>query len=147
MLTERPPSIDFSIQTVDKLAVVAAVKVLIVDDHDLFAESVQAFLSTEDEVDVVGRAANGEEATRLAAVTHPDVVLMDISMPVMDGFVAAKEVVREAPEARILFLTGSNAPADVAKARAVGGIGYVTKEKIASELVEAIVDAGRPEAA
>ena len=120
-----------------------AVKVLIVDDHDLFAESVQAFLSTEEQIDVVGRASNGEEATRLAAATHPDVVLMDISMPVMDGFSAAEEVAREAPDTRILFLTGSNAPADIAKARAVGGIGYVTKEKIASELVEAIVGAGR----
>jgi len=126
---------------------VAAVKVLIVDDHDLFAESVQAFLSTEEEIDVVGRASNGEEATRLAAVTRPDVVLMDISMPVMDGFSAAEQVAQTAPDTRILFLTGSNSPADVAKARAVGGIGYVTKEKIASELVEAIVDAGRSEAA
>ena len=125
----------------------AAVKVLIVDDHDLFAESVQAFLSTEEQIDVVGRASNGEEATKLAAVTRPDVVLMDISMPVMDGFDAAEEVAREAPETRILFLTGSNAPADIAKARAAGGVGYVTKEKIASELVEAIVGAGRSEAA
>jgi len=124
-----------------------ALKVLIVDDHDLFAESLQAFLSTEEEIDVVGRASNGEEATRLAASTHPDVVLMDISMPVMDGFSAAEELARKAPGSRILFLTGSNAPADIAKARAAGGIGYVTKEKIASELIEAIVGAGRPEAA
>jgi DNA-binding NarL/FixJ family response regulator len=126
---------------------VAAVKVMIVDDHDLFAESVQAFLSTEEQIDVVGRASNGEEATKLAAVTRPDVVLMDISMPVMDGFDAAEEVAREAPETRILFLTGSNAPADIAKARAAGGVGYVTKEKIASELIDAIVGAGRSEAA
>jgi DNA-binding NarL/FixJ family response regulator len=118
-----------------------AVRVLIADDHDLFAQSVEAFLSMEERIDIVGRAANGAEAARLATETQPDVVLMDISMPVMDGFEAAKAILEVAPDARVLFLTGSNAPADVAEARAAGGIGYVTKEKIASELVDAILAA------
>ncbi len=113
--------------------------VLIADDHDLFAESIQAFLSTEARLSVVGRAANGEEAMRLAAETRPNVVLMDISMPVMDGFTAAEHIRRELPETSVLFLTGSNSPADVARARAAGGSGYVTKDRIASELVEAIL--------
>jgi len=113
--------------------------VLIADDHDLFAESIQAFLSTEGRIEVVGRAANGEEATRLAAETRPQVILMDISMPVMDGFTAAEQITRELPETRVLFLTGSNSPADVARARSAGGSGYVTKDRIASELVDAIM--------
>ncbi len=123
---------------------VPSLTVLIVDDHDLFAESLRAFLGTESGIAVVGRAANGEEATRLAAETRPDVVLMDISMPVMDGFTAAERIRSELPETCILFLTGSNSPADIAKARASGGSGYVTKENIASELVDAIRAAAPP---
>jgi DNA-binding NarL/FixJ family response regulator len=123
---------------------VPTLSVLIVDDHDLFAESLGAFLSTENGIAVVGRAANGEQATRLAAEKRPDVVLMDISMPVMDGFAAAERIRSELPGTCILFLTGSNSPADIAKARASGGSGYVTKENIASELVDAIRAAAPP---
>ncbi len=115
--------------------------VLIADDHDLFAESIEAFLGTEQRIDVIGRAANGEEAVQLAGDLHPDVVLMDISMPVMDGFAAAERIRRALPGTCVLFLTGSNSPADVARAREAGGSGYVTKERIASELVDAIVAA------
>ncbi len=115
--------------------------VLIADDHDLFAESIEAFLGTEQRIDVIGRAANGEEAVQLAGDLHPDVVLMDISMPVMDGFAAAERIRRALPRTCVLFLTGSNSPADVARAREAGGSGYVTKERIASELVDAIVAA------
>jgi two-component system nitrate/nitrite response regulator NarL len=117
--------------------------VLIADDHDLFAESVQAFLSMEG-INVVGRAANGAEAMELATATKPDVVLMDISMPVMDGFAAAEKIRDKLPGTCVLFLTGSNSPADVARARASGGSGYVTKDRIASELVDAILDAAPP---
>ena len=112
--------------------------VVIADDHDLFAESVRAFLSTERSIDVVGRAANGEEAARLVAEVKPDVVLMDISMPVMNGFEAARKIRDAVPDTCVLFLTGSNSPADVAEARASGGAGYLTKDRIASELVNAI---------
>jgi two-component system nitrate/nitrite response regulator NarL len=115
--------------------------VLIADDHDLFAESIEAFLGTEQRIDVIGRAANGEEAVQLADNLHPDVVLMDISMPVMDGFAAAERIRSALPGTCVLFLTGSNSPADVARAREAGGSGYVTKDRIASELVEAIVAA------
>ncbi len=104
-----------------------------------------AFLSMESRINVVGRASNGDEATELAAETRPDVVLMDISMPVMDGFAAAREIRRVLPDTCILFLTGSNSPADVARAREVGGSGYLTKDRIAAELVDAILataDAG-----
>ncbi len=113
--------------------------VVIADDHDLFAESVEAFLSTDDRIRVVGRAADGEEAANLAKAERPDVVLMDISMPVMDGFAAARAILEETPDVSILFLTGSNAPADVAAARAAGGSGYLTKDRIASDLVDAIL--------
>ena len=119
--------------------------VLIADDHDLFAQSVQAFLSTEQTITVVGRATNGQEAAELAVQERPDVVLMDISMPVMDGFDAAQRIRDDAPNTCVLFLTGSNSPADIARARAAGGSGYVTKDRIASELVEAIYTAAPPD--
>jgi two-component system, NarL family, response regulator LiaR len=117
--------------------------VLIADDHELFAESIHAFLSTDERVRVVGRARDGREAARLAAEASPDVVLMDISMPVMNGFAAAREIRRAAPDVSILFLTGSNSPADVAAAREAGGSGFVTKDRIADELLDAILSAGK----
>ena len=122
----------------------APTTVLIADDHDLFAESLSAFLSTERSIEVVGRAANGEEALRLADEVDPDVILMDISMPVMDGFDAARSIRGAHPNMCILFLTGSNAPTDIAAARDAGGSGYVTKDRIASELIDAIRAAARP---
>jgi two-component system nitrate/nitrite response regulator NarL len=115
-----------------------ALTVLIADDHDLFAASLEAFLGTEEAIAVVGRASNGEEAMRLATETRPDVVLMDISMPLGDGFEAARMTRDALPETSVLFLTGSNAPTDIAEARASGGAGYVTKDKIASDLVGAL---------
>jgi DNA-binding NarL/FixJ family response regulator len=118
--------------------------VLIADDHDLFAESIEAFLSTEKRINVVGRARNGAEATRMAEKQRPDVVLMDISMPVMDGFEAAREIRHALPETCVLFLTGSASAADVAAAREAGGSGYVTKDQIASQLVDAIISAAPP---
>ena len=118
--------------------------VLIVDDHPLFAETVEAFLSMDGRIRVIGRACNGEEGTRLVADKRPDVVLMDISMPVMDGFAAARRIKSEVPGTCVLFLTGSNSPADVAEARESGGSGYVTKDRRATELVEAILAAAPP---
>lgn len=118
----------------------ASTSVLIADDHTLFAEALEAILSGDGRVRVVGRAQDGEEAVRLARELHPDVVLMDISMPVMDGFEATLRIREHAPGARVLILTGSNAPQDIAAARRAGAAGYVTKDQIAAELVQAILD-------
>ena len=114
------------------------VNVLIADDHQLFAQSVEALLSSEKKIRVVGRAENGEAAARLASDLGPDLVLMDISMPVLDGFAAARQIREARPETCVLFLTGSNSPADVEQAEAAGGSGYITKDRIATELVDAI---------
>jgi DNA-binding NarL/FixJ family response regulator len=115
--------------------------VLIADDHTLFAEALEAILAGDGRVKVVGRAANGEEAVRLDAKLRPDVILMDISMPVLDGIEATAQIAARRPEARILILTGSDAPADIDAARRAGAAGYVTKDRIAAELVQAILDA------
>jgi DNA-binding NarL/FixJ family response regulator len=117
------------------------VRVLIVDDHVLFAEALDAILSTDGRIEVVGRAADGEQAVELASELHPDVVLMDLSMPRSDGFAATREIRDAYAETRILVLTGSAASADVSRAREAGADGYLTKDQIAEDLVRAILAA------
>ena len=119
----------------------APVRVLIADDHRLFAEALEAVLATEERVEVVGRAADGSEAVALARTLRPDVIALDISMPVMDGFEAAAELGRLEHPPAVLMLTGSNAPEDVERARRAGVKGYVTKDAIAAKLVDAILEA------
>jgi two-component system, NarL family, nitrate/nitrite response regulator NarL len=116
------------------------VRVLIADDHSLFAQALQAILSTDDRFETVGIARNGRQAIELAESLKPDVVLMDISMPVLDGFQATRKLRKIAPGLPVLMLTGSNARGDINKARASGAAGYVTKDRIASELIDAILE-------
>jgi DNA-binding NarL/FixJ family response regulator len=114
--------------------------VLIVDDHRLFAEALRAILSGEKRIKVVGLALSGETAVRKAAELKPDVVLMDISMPGVDGIRATRQILAERPVTQVLIVTGSDAPQDVAAARTAGAAGYVTKDRIAAELIGAILD-------
>jgi DNA-binding NarL/FixJ family response regulator len=120
---------------------VTPIRVLIADDHRLFAEALEAILAGDERMTVIGRAGDGEEAVRLTKERRPDVVLMDISMPVMDGIEAARAIKTELDgEVCILMLTGSNSRADVDRARQAGASGYVTKDRIAAELIDAIVE-------
>ena len=121
-------------------AVSSKIRVLIADDHRLFAETLEALLTTEDRVDVLDWARDGKEAVRLARKLQPDVILMDISMPVMDGFEATRRIRRYQKDACVLMLTGSNSRTDVDLARKAGAAGYVTKDRIAAELIDAIVE-------
>ena len=121
-------------------AVSNKIRVLIADDHRLFAETLEALLATEDRVEVVGSARDGKDAVRLARKLRPDVILMDISMPIMDGFEATKRIRQQQKDACVLMLTGSNSRNDVDLARKAGAAGYVTKDRIAAELIEAIVE-------
>ena len=117
------------------------VTVVIADDQRLFAEALEAILSTDGRISVVGRAADGRAAVELARESKPDVVLMDIAMPVMDGIDATRAIQDESPQTRVIVLTGSAATRDVSRARAAGAAGYVTKDQIAGDLVRAILDA------
>ena len=117
------------------------IRVLIADDHRLFAEALEAVLSMEERIEVVGCAADGGEAVAMARTLSPDVVALDISMPVMDGFEAAERIAELERPPAILMLTGSNAPEDVDRARRAGAKGYVTKDTIAASLVDAILAA------
>lgn len=115
-------------------------RVLIADDHRLFAEALEAILATDGRIEIAGHAGDGREAVELALRTRPDVILMDIAMPVMDGFEATRKIGESLPGTAILMLTGSNSRSDVDAARQAGAAGYVTKDRIAAELVGAILE-------
>jgi DNA-binding NarL/FixJ family response regulator len=118
------------------------IRVFIADDHRLFGQALEAILATDDRLEVVGHAGDGAEAVQLALALEPDVILMDIAMPLMDGFQATKQIHTERPHARVLMLTGSNSRIDVDRAREAGAAGYVTKDRIAAELIDAILEVG-----
>src|SRR5690349_22454277 len=105
----------------------ASIRVLIADDQRLFADAVTALLEGEPRIEVAGRARDGVEAVELARSLKPDVILMDISMPRMDGFDAAERIRADDPDARILILSGSNSREDVDRSREAGASGYLTK--------------------
>jgi two-component system, NarL family, response regulator NreC len=114
------------------------ISVLIADDHRLFAEALEAILASEPGIEVVGRARTGEEAVEQALALAPDVILMDIAMPGLDGVEATRQIRRKQRSACVLMLTGSNARTDVARARDAGAAAYVTKDRIAAHLIDAI---------
>ena len=114
------------------------IRVLIADDHRLFAEALEAILDAEPEMEVVGRARNGEEAVEQSLALKPDVILMDIAMPVVDGVEATKRIRQKQKRDCVLMLTGSNSRTDVARSRDDGAAAYVTKDRIAAQLIEAI---------
>jgi two-component system, NarL family, nitrate/nitrite response regulator NarL len=114
------------------------VRVLIADDHPLFAEALRLTLATEPTLKVVGIARDGNEAVELAQELKPDVTLMDIAMPSMDGFEATRKLRELDSDACVLMLTGSNSRLDIDRARLAGAAGYVTKDRIGLDLVPAI---------
>jgi DNA-binding NarL/FixJ family response regulator len=116
------------------------VRVLIADDEPLFVESVEALLQGDDRVKVVGSATNGQDAVDLARALAPDVTLMDISMPVLDGIEAARRIRLDHPTAAILILTGSSISADIDRARQAGVAGFLTKDRLGTQLVSAILE-------
>ena len=113
---------------------------LIADDEPLFIESVQALLAHDERVEVVGTATNGQDAVDLAVALEPDVTLMDISMPVLDGIEATRQIRERLPAACVLVLTGSSISADVDRARQAGVKAFLTKDRIGTQLVDAILE-------
>jgi DNA-binding NarL/FixJ family response regulator len=111
-----------------------AVRILIADDHRLFAESLMAVLSQDERVDVVGIAEDGQEAVELAAELQPDVILMDLKMPVIDGFEATRRIREAGLDTQILILTGTDQEIGSEDAAAAGASGYLRKESSVAEL-------------
>ena len=117
------------------------VSVLIADDHELFAETLGLTLDLDDRMDVVGSARNGQEALQLAEALEPDVVLMDLEMPVLDGIEATRVLGLAMPGCRVVVLTASPSPEDLVRAKNAGAAGYLTKGCSAEDVVAAVVDA------
>jgi DNA-binding NarL/FixJ family response regulator len=117
------------------------IRVLIADDQLPFAAMLETTLADDEDVEVVGRAANGLEAVALAAELEPDVVLMDISMPVLDGLEATRRIRGADSSARVLVLTESYLRSDALRAERAGAYGYVPKTRIVGRLRAAILEA------
>lgn len=118
----------------------APVRVLIADDEPPFVEMVVALLADERRIAVVGTARNGKEAVDLVRGLAPDLTLMDISMPLLDGIEATRRIRAGDPDACVLMLTGSNNPAEIDRSRQAGAAGYLTKDRVGSQLVQTILD-------
>jgi len=116
------------------------VRVLIADDDPMFVESVETLLRGDARVQVIGSATNGQDAVDLAGALAPDVILMDIAMPVLDGIEAARRIRLDHPAACVLILTGSSFATDVDRARRAGVAGFLTKDRIGTQLVGAILE-------
>jgi NarL family two-component system response regulator LiaR len=114
------------------------IRTLITDDHHVVRRGLRGFLELDPELEVIGEAENGQEALALARELKPDVVLMDLLMPVMDGIDATREIRRELPEVEVLALTSVLEDASVTGAIRAGAIGYLLKTTDADELREAI---------
>jgi DNA-binding NarL/FixJ family response regulator len=120
------------------------VRVVIADDHQLFAETLGLTLDVDDRVELVGTAHNGKEALRLALDLLPDVVLMDLEMPVLDGIAATQAVRRSLPECQVVMLTASPVPEDALRARKAGAAGYLTKGCSTRDVIDAVLEVVNP---
>jgi len=114
------------------------IRVLVVDDHLVVRAGIRGLLMTEPDIEVVGEAANGAEAVAQAAQLQPNVILMDLVMPQMDGITAIQEIIASQPAARILVLTSFDADDKVFPAIRAGALGYTLKDFGPAELVRAI---------
>ncbi len=108
--------------------------VLVVDDDPMFARAVEAVLEFEEGVRVVGVAADGQEAVELAEALRPDLVVMDIEMPILDGLTATRLIVDRGLARHVLIVSGSDVEAHTTSAHAAGAVGFVHKSRIVDEL-------------
>ncbi len=122
-----------------------AIRILIADDHSVVRQGLRMFLGLDPELEVVGEAADGAEALRLARQLQPDIVLMDLLMPVMDGITATAAIRHELPDTEVLALTSVLEDASVVGAVRAGAIGYLLKDTQADELCYAIKSAAAGE--
>lgn len=120
---------------------VVSIRVIVVDDQAMVREGFAALLGAQEDIEVVGQAENGAIAVQLAAAHRPDVVLMDVRMPVMDGLEAARRILAEAPEpetTHVLMLTTFDVDDYVYDALRLGASGFLLKDALADELVAAV---------
>ena len=114
------------------------IRVMVVDDHEIVRIGLKQVLELSGEFEVVGQAADGEEAVRVAAEVSPDLVLMDVIMPRKDGVEACREIMESAPNVRVVMLTASSAEDAVVESVAAGASGYLLKETDMEQLLSAL---------
>src|SRR5215211_9051072 len=121
----------------------AKIRILITDDHTLFRQGIKTLISADPDMEVVGEASNGSDAVTRASETRPDVILMDIGMAGLSSFEATRQIKRNRPEAKVLFLTMYDDEDYLVECMEVGAGGYVLKDSPAGQLVAAIRDIWR----
>ena len=114
------------------------IKVLLVDDHAIMRDGIRALLSLHNDIEIVGEASEGNEAIDKARELAPDVIIMDIAMPGMDGLEATRRIVKQNPKAKVLILTQYDNKEYILSAIKAGSAGYVPKRALGSELISAI---------
>ena len=121
------------------------IQILIADDHPVVRSGLAALLNSQPEFDVIAAAENGEAAVSFALAHTPDIILMDLQMPVLDGLAAIQQIRAQQPEARIIVLTTYDTDADIMPALKAGAIGYLLKDASPEALFDAIQSAARGE--
>ena len=114
------------------------IKVLVVDDHAIVRQGLERLFMTADDIELVGMAADGVEALAIVREKAPDVVLMDLSMPVMDGVAATRAITAEAPESKVVVLTSYGEESRILDALNAGALGYLLKHTDPDDLIEAV---------
>jgi DNA-binding NarL/FixJ family response regulator len=113
-------------------------RIVVADDHPLLRYALSQMLSTQADLEVVGEAADGQEAVELCRRLHPDLVLMDVWMPTMDGLEATRRIKRELPRTIVLVLTASDYPHNLSEALEAGAAGYILKKAPTTKTIDAI---------
>jgi DNA-binding NarL/FixJ family response regulator len=119
------------------------IKVLLADDHTVVRQGLRALLDAEEDIEVVGEAENGRQAIQLAKQTSPDVVVMDIAMPVLNGLEATRQLSRALPSAKVLILSSYSEDEYVQQTTEAGAAGYLIKQTAGNDLLKAIREANR----
>ena len=121
-----------------KMASSKPLRIILADDHPIVRAGIREALRELREVEVIGEATDGREALNLVKSTHPDLVLMDISMPGLNGLEATERIVKEFPEVRVIILSRHDEEAYVWRALKLGAVGYVLKKSVIAELKAAV---------
>src|SRR5690242_12516651 len=119
------------------------IEVLLADDHTVVRQGLKVLLEAEADITVVGEAESGREALRLALKLLPDVVVMDVAMPLLNGLEATRQIIKEVPTARVLMLSSYSDDEYVHEVTEAGAVGYLLKQTAASDLIRGVREASQ----